>query len=226
MTEQNTFDHQPIAWTPTAEVIEKAQLTRFMKQTGAGNFDEVYQQSIASPEDFTVEVLKFLDIKFDPPYEKLLDTSDGIKWSKWCVGGGLNITEMCVDRWANNDETRNQPAIIWEGEEGEVRQVSYAELLEQVEHCAAGLRLNGLSKGDAIGIHLPMIVETIIALLAINRIGAIAVPVFSGYGVDAIASRMNAVGAKALFTCDGFFGAEKLFRLYTQLFKRFQDVTQ
>ena len=205
MTEQNTFDHQPIAWTPTAEVIEKAQLTRFMKQTGAGNFDEVYQQSIASPEDFTVEVLKFLDIKFDPPYEKLLDTSDGIKWSKWCGGGGLNITEMCVDRWANNDETRNQPAIIWEGEEGEVRQVSYAELLEQVEHCAAGLRLNGLSKGDAIGIHLPMIVETIIALLAINRIGAIAVPVFSGYGVDAIASRMNAVGAKALFTCDGFF---------------------
>lgn len=201
---ENTFEHQTIAWTPTAEVIERAQLTRFMKQTGAKNFDEVYQKSIASPEDFTAEVLRFLDIKFNPPYEKLLDTSDGIEWSKWCVGGGLNITEMCVDRWANNDETRNQSAIIWEGEEGETITYTYAKLFEFVEFCAAGLRLNGLKKGDAIGIHLPMMVETVVALLAINRIGAIAVPVFSGYGVEAIASRMNAVSAKALITCDGF----------------------
>ncbi len=211
MNDQNTFEHQQLAWTPTAEVIEKAQLTRFMRQTGAKNFDEVYQQSIESPEEFTAEVLKFLDIKFDPPYEKLLDTSDGIEWSKWCVGGGLNITEMCVDRWANREATKNQAAIIWEGEEGEVKIVSYKELLEQIEFCAAGLRLNGLKKGDAIGIHLPMIVETVVALLAINRIGAIAVPVFSGYGVDAIASRMNAVKAKALITSVGFFRRGKWF---------------
>ncbi len=210
MNEQNTFEHQPIAWTPTAEVVERAQLTRFMKQVGAETFDEVYRKSIESPEDFTAEVLKFLDIKFNPPYEKLLDTSDGIEWSKWCGGGGLNITEMCVDRWANS-EIKDQPAIIWEGEEGEVRQVSYAELLEQVEFCAAGLRANDLGKGDAIGIHLPMMIETVVALLAINRIGAIGVPVFSGYGVEAIASRLNAVGAKALFTSVGFSRRGKWF---------------
>ncbi len=203
MNDTNLLENQPIAWTPTPDVIERAQLTRFMRQVNVSTFDELYKFSIENVEQFTAEVLNFLDIKFNPPYEKLLDTSDGAAFPHWCAGGGLNITEMCVDRW-QTDEMRDQPAIIWEGEEGEVRQVTYAELQEQVEFCAAGLRDNGFGKGDAIGIHLPMMIETIVALLAIGRIGAIAVPVFSGYGVEAIASRMNAVGAKALFTCDGF----------------------
>ena len=204
MNDQNTFEHQEVAWTPTEDVIERARLTRFMQQTGAQNFTEVYQKSIESVEAFTAEVLKFLDIKFDPPYEKLLDTSEGIEWSKWCAGGGLNITEMCVDRWAKTDETKDQPAIIWEGEEGRTRILTYTELLGEVESCAASMRNLGLGKGDAIGIHLPMVPETVIALLAIGRIGAIAVPVFSGYGIDAIASRLKDVKAKGLFTSDGF----------------------
>ncbi|MBX7175004.1 MAG: AMP-binding protein [Pyrinomonadaceae bacterium] len=200
---KDNLDHQPIAWKPTAEVIEHAQLTKFMQQVGAKNWDELYQFSINDVEKYTAEVLKFLDIKFDPPYEKLLDTSEGIEWSKWCVGGGLNISEMCLDRWIGT-EIENQPAIIWEGEDGNTEILTYAELLEQVKLCAAGLRANGFGKGAAIGIHLPMIPETVILLMAIARIGAIAVPVFSGYGVDAIASRMNAVSAKALFTINDF----------------------
>jgi acetyl-CoA synthetase len=94
--------------------------------------------------------------------------------------------------------------VIWEGEEGAMLTLSYSELHSEVERCAAGLRACGLQKRDAIGIHLPMGVETVIALLAINRIGAVAVPLFSGYGATAIATRLQAVGAKALFTCDGF----------------------
>ena len=200
---KDNLDHQPIAWIPTAEVIEKSQLSRFMKQVGVKTWDELYQFSINDVEKYTAEVLKFLDIKFDPPYEKLLDTSEGVEWSKWCVGGGLNISEMCLDRWIGT-EIENQPAIIWEGEEGEVEEILYKDLLEQVQFCSSGLRAKGLGKGDAIGIHLPMMIETVVALLAIARIGAIAVPVFSGYGVEAISSRLNAVGAKALITCDGF----------------------
>jgi len=200
---ENTFEHQPIAWTPSTNVIEHAQLTRFMKQVDVSTFDELYKFSIENVEQFTAEVLKFLDIRFNPPYEKLLDLSDGAAFPDWCVGGGLNIVSHCVDRW-QTDEMRDQPAIIWEGEEGESETLTYFELMQEVEECAAGLRYNGLKKGDAIGIHLPMMAETVVALLAINRIGAIAVPVFSGYGVEAIASRMNAVGAKAIFTCDGF----------------------
>ncbi len=214
MNEQNPFEHQSVAWTPTQEVIEKAQLTKLMQQIGAKTFDEVYQYSIDNVEKFTEEVLKFLDIKFDPPYKKLLDTTNGIEWSKWCVDGGLNISEMCVDRWANDDETKDQPAIIWEGESGKVETYSYQELNNYVKNYANGLLEFGFSKGDAIGIHLPMIAETIVSLLAINRIGAIAIPVFSGYGVDAIASRMNAVNAKGLVTTTGFNRRGKFYNAF------------
>jgi acetyl-CoA synthetase len=203
MNDINLLENQPIAWTPTEEVIERAQLTRFMKQTGANSFAELYQFSITEVEKFTSEVLRFLDIKFNPPYEKLLDLSNGVEFPAWCAGAGLNITEMCVDRWIGT-EIENQPAVIWEGEEGEVKEVTYSQLKKEVEDCAAGLRFHGIKEGDAVGIHLPMMIETVVALLAIGRIGAIAVPVFSGYGVSAIESRLNAVGAKALFTCDGF----------------------
>lgn len=212
MNDANTFEHQPVAWQPTEDVIRRAQLTRFMRQAGAKTFDEIYRRSVEDVEWFHAELLGFLDIKFDPPYTKLLDTSRGIEWPQWCAGGGLNITEMCLDRWLAG--AGGQPAVIWEGEEGKVEQVTYAELLEQVENCAAGLRANGLGKGDAVGMHLPMMIETVVALLAINRIGAIAVPVFSGYGVTAIQSRMNAVGAKALFTCDGFPRRGKFFNAF------------
>ena len=209
----NLLEHQSIAWTPPAEVIERARLTKFMRQVGANSFDELYRYSIANVEEFTAEVLKFLDVRFDPPYKKLLDTSGGAAFPNWCGGAGLNIVSHCVDRW-QADEMRDQPAIIWEGEEGETKTLTYAELQDSIKSCASGLRANNLGKGDAIGIHLPMVIETVIALLAINRIGAIAVPIFSGYGVEAIASRLNAVKAKALFTCDGFSRRGKFFNAF------------
>jgi acetyl-CoA synthetase len=225
MNDQNLLEDQPIAWTPTPEVIERAQLTKFMRQVGVSTWDELYEFSICDVEKFTEEVIKFLDIKFDPPCEKLLDTSNGIEFPTWfaakdspqshrdaeseppaVAGGfthaGLNITTMCLDRW-QTDEMKDQPAVIWESEEGESKTLVYSELLDRVEVCVNLLSNLGLEKGDAVCIHLPMIPETVVALLAINRIGAIAVPVFSGYGIDAISSRMEAVGAKALFTCYG-----------------------
>ena len=213
MNETNLLEDQPIAWTPTADVIERAQLTKFMRQVGVNSFDELYRYSISDVEKFTAEVLRFLDIKFDPPYEKLLDTANGIAFPNWCAGAGLNITEMCLDRWQTG-EMKDQTALISEDENGFAFEFTYAELLREVEDVAAGLRLKGLSKGDAIGIHLPMNYTVVITLLAIGRIGAIAVPVFSGYGIDAIASRLNAVKAKALFTCDGFVRRGKEFKAF------------
>ena len=243
MHDTNLLEDQPIAWTPTPEVIERARLTHFMKQVGVSTWDELYKFSINDVEKFTAEVLRFLDIKFDPPYKKLLDLSNGVEFPNWFrrsgdtpvpIGGsfaessserrsdvredksvlapsaGLNITEMCLDRW-QTDEMKDQPAVIWEGEEGRSVTYTYANLLKEVNRCARGLRALKFLKGDAIGIHLPMILDTIIALLAINKIGAIAVPFFSGYGVDAIASRLNAVEATGLFTCDGFYRRGKFF---------------
>ena len=222
----NTFEDQPIAWTPTPDVVERARLTEFMRQVGVSTWDELYEFSIRDVERFTEEVLKFLDIRFDPPYTKLLDTTNGIEFPEWLaaqsapsapgadpdsslvthhssLSAGLNITTMCLDRW-QTDEMKDQPAVIWEGEEGDSLKVSYSQLMWAVETMSAWLRTNGFQKGDAIGIHLPMMPATVVMLLAINRIGAITVPVFSGYGVEAISSRLNAVSAKGLMTCDGF----------------------
>ena len=252
MNDANLLEDQPIAWTPTPDVIGRARLTQFMQQVGVSTWDELYQFSIRDVERFTEEVLKFLDIKFDPPYEKLLDTTDGIEFPKWFVAkdssqrhrdteavdaearpvgsvpveeedlpqsrkaakqtshAGLNITEMCLDRW-QTDEMKDLPAVIWEGEDGGTQVLSYSFLADNVDILVGTLRELKIGKGDAVGIHLPMIPETILALLAINRIGAIAVPVFSGYGVEAIASRMQAVQAKALITCEGFNRRGKFF---------------
>ena len=213
MNDANLLEDQPIAWTPTPEVIERAQLTRFMKQVGVSTWDDLYAYSINDVEKFTEEVLKFLDIKFDEPYKKLLDTSNGVEMPSWLAGAGLNITEMCLDRW-QTDEMKDQPAVIWEGEDGHNETLTYAELLDCVERVATNFRCIGIEKGDAVGMHLPMISETVIALMALNRIGAVAVPVFSGYGVEAIAARMNAVKAKLLITFDGVTRRGKYFHAF------------
>lgn len=192
-----------VAWRPDDEARARAQLTRFLSQCGLESFDTLYRRSIEEVDWFTEQLLEFLQIEFNPAYSQIVDLTRGVEWARWCVGGGLNITTCCLDRYQETPLAEGL-AVIWEGEEGAQRQLTYRELYREVERCTAGLRALGLTRGDAIGIHLPMMPETVIALLAISRLGAIAVPLFSGYGPTAIASRLNDVGAKALFTCDGF----------------------
>ncbi len=203
MTE-HIHDDNAFAWTPDAATKERAQLMRFLRFCGLASWDALYQRSITDSAWFHEQLLRFLAIPFDKPYTQIVDLSRGIQWPRWCVGAQLNITKACLERWLDDEATANQPAVIWEGEEGAVRTLTYQELWDEVGLCAAGLRVCGVGKGDAVGLHLPMCPETVIALLAINRIGAIAVPLFSGYGPAAIESRLQDVEAKALFTCDGF----------------------
>ncbi len=192
-----------IAWQPTPDIIERARVTQFIKQCGARDFADMHRRSIADVAWFTEQTLRFLDVECDPPYTNILDVSQGKAWARWCVGGGLNISARCVD-YHLGTKVADQAAVIWEGEEGGQEELSYSELHTQVVSFAAGLRHLGITRGDRIGIHLPMMPETIIALLAVGRIGAIAVPVFSGYGAAAIAARLQDTEAKALITCDGF----------------------
>ncbi len=197
------IDMQNFAWEPDKAALDQSRLASFVKFCGLDSYKELYQRSIEDIPWFTKQVLKFLDIRFEKPYEQVLDLSRGLPWARWCVGGMLNITLNCLDRRINTPQM-DAPAVLWEGEGGASRILTYAELLEAVEYCAAGLRASGLGRGDAIGLCLPMIPETVVALLAIARIGAIAVPLFSGYGPTAIESRIRDVGARALFTCDSF----------------------
>ncbi|MBO0800903.1 MAG: AMP-binding protein, partial [Blastocatellia bacterium] len=198
----DNLDNNKVAWLPTEEVVARAQLSRFISFCGLASYDQLSRRALDDIAWFTEQLLRFLDIRFAKPYTRIVDLSRGIQWPRWCVDAELNISASCLDRWIDDDEMSHQPALIWEGEEGDTRALDYQDLWNEVCLCAAGLRACGLRKGDVIGIHLPMVPETVIALLALNRIGAVAVPLFSGYGPAAIESRMS--DAVALFTCDSF----------------------
>ncbi|MGD8753321.1 MAG: AMP-binding protein [Anaerolineales bacterium] len=193
-----------IVWRPTPDYIENAHLTRFMSRHNISDFDELMQRSTDDVAWFTDAVLKYLDIHFYQDYDQVLDMTRGIQWPSWCVGGKMNIVHNCLDKYMGTP-TEELPAFIWEGEEGSYRSVTYADLYRMVNQAANGLRAIGLSKGDAIGIYMPMTPEIVIALLAIAKIGGIILPLFSGYGVSAVATRLADADAKALFTADGFF---------------------
>ncbi len=198
-----------IVWRPDPETLSRARLTDFMRRHGISDFDELHRRSVEDVSWFTGAVLEFLDVRFDPPYEQVVDLSEGLPWAHWCVGGGLNVVEACLDRWLGT-EAEDRAAVIWEGEEGRTRTLTYGELAVEVRQLSAGLRALGLEPGDALGIHLPMIPETVVALLAAGRIGALAVPLFSGYGPAAIASRLRDVKARALITADAFPRRDRL----------------
>jgi len=192
-----------IVWRPTPEHIERAHLTAFMRQNGIKNFDELMQRSTSDVVWFTDALLKYLDIQFYEPYSKVVDLSEGIQFPKWCVDGKMNIAHNCVDKWMVDGEKRS--AIMWEGEEGITKTLTYKELYQEVNRCANALRSLGLGKGDAIGLFMPLTPEIAIALLAIAKIGGVILPLFSGYGAGAIVSRLVDADAKALFTADGAF---------------------
>lgn len=175
-----------------------------MVEHGLDDFDALVSRSIADPEWFWDAVVRFLGIRFTVPYDKVLDSSDGVEWTKWFVGGRLNLAVTCLDRHADDPDRRDQPAIVWEGEEGVTRTLTYAELRTLADRLAAGLSARGVGEGDAVGLFLPMVPETVAALLAVAKLGALFLPIFSGYGSEAVALRLADAGAVAVVTADGF----------------------
>jgi acetyl-CoA synthetase len=149
-------------------------------------------------------VMEDMGIEFYRPYSQILDTSAGVEFSRWCVDGVMNIVHNCLDKW-QSVPLRDQIALRYEGEEGITATYTYAELHAEVCRCANGLRALGLGKGDGIGLYMPMCPQLTIALLAVAKIGAIILPLFSGFGQSAIVSRLNDAGAKAVIAADGLW---------------------
>ncbi|KAA3648865.1 MAG: AMP-dependent synthetase [Chloroflexi bacterium] len=175
-----------------------------MQQHNINSFNDLMQRSTEDVAWFTEAVLNFLDIQFYKDYSQVVDLSKGIQWPDWVPGAEMNIVHNCLDKYIGT-ETENQPAFIWEAEEGHSKSLTYGELYKKVNQTANALRSLGLGKGDAIGIYMPMTPEIVVALLAIAKIGGIILPLFSGYGVSAVVTRLADADARALFTADGFF---------------------
>jgi acetyl-CoA synthetase len=195
--------HQPIVWQPNPEWIARSNLKRFMDRWNIASYQELLRKSVADVAWFWDAVLKDLDIRFRKPYSTVLDLSPGKAFPRWCVNGRMNIVESCLDKWVNSG-AGERAALKWEAEEGPSRTLTYRELQAQVNRCANALRSLGLGKGDAVGLYMPMTPELTTAFLAVIKIGGIILPLFSGYGDSAVATRLNDAGAKAVFTADGF----------------------
>jgi acetyl-CoA synthetase len=196
--------NQPVVWQPSEEYIQRSRLKRFMNRHGLDTVEELLARSSSDVAWFWEAVFEDLGIEFYEPYSQIVDLSKGIQWPSWCVGGKLNIVHNCLDKWMDTPK-QDQIAIRWEGEEGKIRLLTYRELYHDVNQLASAMRSVGLGKGDAIGLYMPMVPEIVIALLAIAKIGGVILPLFSGYGSGAIASRLADAEAKAVFTADGQF---------------------
>jgi acetyl-CoA synthetase len=202
-------------WHPTPDYLENSNVARLMRTFGATTADELRALSVSDIGVFWDAVVKDLGIVFREPYTEVVDISRGVADPEWFVGAGLNIVDVCLARWA--DETPDAAAVVHESEGGDVGVVTFAELADQVARVRAGLRARGIVKGDAVAIYLPMTPEAVVATYAVASLGAMVVPLFSGFAPTAIASRIRDAGAKAVITADGTIRRGKVVPMQPQL---------
>ena len=190
------------AWFPSDTFKRATNWHAFLQAEGLPDYPALETKAAREPEWFWSALIRFLGIRFIKPYDRVLDLSRGLPWPAWCVGGTTNVVLSCIDRHAEGAR-RDHVALIGETEDGRVRRLTYAELAAESSRLAAGLAALGVRRGDAVGLYLPMAPEAAIAFFALARLGCVILPLFSGFGADAIATRLNDGGAVAVITADG-----------------------
>ena len=167
---------------------------------------ELYQRAADDREDFWAEQAR--ELHWHTPFTEVLDWSTP-PFAKWFVDGALNVAYNCLDRHVeagNGDRV----ALLWEGEPGDTRRVTYAELTDEVKRLANVLEGLGVGEGDRVAIYMPMIPESVAAMLAVARIGAIHSVVFGGFSADSLRARIDDAGAKVVITADGGYRKGKV----------------
>ncbi|MCH9657234.1 AMP-binding protein, partial [archaeon] len=187
---------------PTEKQIQESNIYKFMKKHKLSSFDELSQKSANDLEWFWKSVAEDIGIVWDSPYEKVLDNSKGIAWSKWFVNGKTNIYKSSVEKFVKISP--DKIAYYFESETGEKSKITYSKLDSKVSKLANGLKSLGIRKGDVVAIYLPMIEEAFLSILAAAKIGAIQTIIFSGYSSDSLHVRLKDCNAKILITSDGF----------------------
>lgn len=196
-------------WRPTPEQVHASHLMHFCRRWGLRDVAELHARSTADVAWFWDAVLRELGVVFERPYTAVLDDSGGLAFPRWCVGGRMNLTVSLLDRWAGTP-TDAKAAVAWEDERGVGGEWTYRQLREAVERATAGLRALGFRAGDAAAVMMPMTVEVVVAMLAVIRAGGVFVPLFSGFGAEAAATRLSDSGATWLVTADGSWRRGKL----------------
>ena len=202
-----------IVWTPPEEIIKDSKLTSFIQYCNLKNYDTLESKALQKPGWLWDSVIKFSDLKFYKNYEQIMDESDGIPWTKWCVGGKTNIVLNCIDRHKDK-ELFNDIFIFSEKENGETSSITYQDFDKKISQVGNALKSNGFVKGDVIALYMPQIIETYIAYFAILKIGCIVLPLFSGYGSNAVIDRLKIAKAKGIFTSSITFRKGKEIKMF------------
>ncbi|MBC6973451.1 AMP-binding protein [Bacillus sp. Xin] len=206
-------------WFPTEEYKDKTRLYEWMKSLGYEDYEAFYDKSIEETAWFWGEAERAVGYQWMKPYTEVLDLANGTPFAQWYKDGTCNVVESVLSRWLADEETKQQPALMYEGEDGTTKSFTYEELDNWVSRVANGLKHMGIEKGDRVTIYMPMIPETVVAMLAVMKIGAIISPIFSGFAADAVMTRVQAAGSKMIITADGFSRRGKIVSLKDEVDK-------
>ncbi|WP_430434152.1 AMP-binding protein [Methyloversatilis sp.] len=198
-------------FTPSGYEWKGTRLARFIERHGYGSLDQLQEDAERDAPVFWDRVVAEVGLEWSTPYTQTLDMSDGIMWPRWFVGGRLDLVDNIVGKHARRHP--DKVAVRWEGDAGEERRITYAELAREVNGVAAGLRALGAGEGSRIAIYLPMVPEAAVILLAAAKIGAISVPMFSGYSADSVVQRVQDAAATVLVCANGYFRRGKPVRM-------------
>jgi acetyl-CoA synthetase len=189
-----------IVWTPSEETLARANVARLMRKHGFQDYWELQRLSQSDLEWFWPAAIEDMSLEFSHPWDTVVDRSRGIEWATWFVGGKLNLAWNCVHRWG--ERRPDGVAAIFAGEDGDRREWTFAQLSRAVTQLAEGLVALGVEPGDRVAIYMPMCPEVAVASHACAHIGAIQVPIFSGFAAPAVQQRLQDAEAKVVVTAD------------------------
>ncbi len=185
---------------PTAEQLADANVVRLAGMLGCDDYAALHGVSVAEPDRFWRAVRDDLQIPFERDWDAILDDSRGIEWTTWFEGARLNLAHACVHRWAA--EQPDALAAVFQGEDGTRDVWTFADLSFQVVQLAESLVALGVAAGDRVAIYMPMAPAVAVASHACAHIGAVQVPIFSGFAAPAIVQRLRDSEAKVVITAD------------------------
>lgn len=201
-TDSNPSDHSN-TWQPGERELQHSGIVQLMRALDVPTYEELLRVSVAEPERYWRTATRYCAIAWDQQPTGYVDLSRGPQFPSWFPGGKLNWVNT-IFAWSKDPATAQQAAVVGEREDGTVTSLTYAELEARVRDFAAGLGHRGVRQGDRIGLLMENGVEATISLLAIVYLGAVAVPLFSGFGVDAIVARLSAAEARLVIASTGF----------------------
>lgn len=206
------YDQLPVVWEPDEKAFAGTPLGRMAHRHDLPDAISVHRRAVQDPNWYWKAAAEDLGLRWFRSYDSVLDVSGGIEFPRFFAGGTLNWSDYAVDRWVDEGHGTRR-AVNWEGDSGDVRELTYSELKDQISRAAGALGQSGVGEGDTVAIALPMIPEAVISVLAVARIGGIAVPMFSGFGSAAMRARLLASRADVVITCDSFHRRGKAVRI-------------